>query len=424
MSEARGMACVPSYYQCPISLQLMRDPVTVSSGHTYDRCSIERWFHSGNKTCPASMQVLETTDLIPNLTLRRLIQDWCRANRQDDHAKGLIPQPSAHPKDVRRLIHAIGIGSGKERLEALRRLRSMAKASDRNRRCLVEAGALSTLGAILSSHRSRITARKCALNLAGELSSLRLWDEDSDEACEEALGTLGLLSQCDEARHALPIVGPSQMCALSWFLCRDGLDAKMSAAMVLGNLLIDDETMMELGSFEGVMRGLVDLLKEDLYPKALSTSLRGLQAICWPERNRLKAVRVGVVEALVELLPGARRSDSEKALGLLELLSAYEEGRSALCRHALSIPVLLKSILRVSETATERALETLLLVFRFSSDPRLHYASIQHGAFMQLLLVIQSESSLDIKDKARELLKLLQVQCNKSDPCIRTIRFS
>lgn len=47
----------PKEYICPISLELMRDPVLlVESGQVYDRSSIEGWFKSGKSTCPVSGQ--------------------------------------------------------------------------------------------------------------------------------------------------------------------------------------------------------------------------------------------------------------------------------------------------------------------------------------------------------------------------------
>ncbi|KAL0459996.1 UNVERIFIED_CONTAM: E3 ubiquitin-protein ligase PUB23 [Sesamum latifolium] len=70
---------IPCYFLCPISMQLMKDPVTVSTGITYDRENIEKWLFSCNKTtCPVTKQDLSSTDLTSNHTLRRLIQAWPR----------------------------------------------------------------------------------------------------------------------------------------------------------------------------------------------------------------------------------------------------------------------------------------------------------------------------------------------------------
>nr|CAD1836798.1 unnamed protein product [Ananas comosus var. bracteatus] len=67
----------------------MRSPVSLCTGVTYDRSSIQRWLQSGNATCPATMQPLSSTDLVPNLTLLRLIRLW------NDNAPNPNPNPSA-----------------------------------------------------------------------------------------------------------------------------------------------------------------------------------------------------------------------------------------------------------------------------------------------------------------------------------------
>ncbi|CAK9146371.1 unnamed protein product, partial [Ilex paraguariensis] len=72
---------VPPFFLCPISLDIMKDPVTVSTGITYDRESIEKWILSEkNSACPVTKQVISDSDLTPNITLRRLIQSWCSIN--------------------------------------------------------------------------------------------------------------------------------------------------------------------------------------------------------------------------------------------------------------------------------------------------------------------------------------------------------
>jgi hypothetical protein len=43
---------VPDEYCCPITCDLMKDPVMTSDGHTYERDAIQEWFDLGNKTSP------------------------------------------------------------------------------------------------------------------------------------------------------------------------------------------------------------------------------------------------------------------------------------------------------------------------------------------------------------------------------------
>ncbi|WZY84599.1 hypothetical protein YC2023_030983 [Brassica napus] len=74
LSEAN----IPADFWCPITLELMRDPVVVFTGQTYDRESIDLWIKSGHTTCPKTGQVLKHTNLIPNSALKNLIVMWCR----------------------------------------------------------------------------------------------------------------------------------------------------------------------------------------------------------------------------------------------------------------------------------------------------------------------------------------------------------
>nr|CAD1817480.1 unnamed protein product [Ananas comosus var. bracteatus] len=75
-------AAAPRDFRCPISLDLMRDPVVVvATGQTYDRASIATWFASGHATCPKTGQVLPHLDLVPNRALKNLISRWCQENR-------------------------------------------------------------------------------------------------------------------------------------------------------------------------------------------------------------------------------------------------------------------------------------------------------------------------------------------------------
>eukprot|EP00466_Bigelowiella_natans_P000553 jgi/Bigna1/33007/e_gw1.1.502.1 len=68
----------PSFFLCPISGELMRDPVTLRTGHTYDRDYIEKWLES-RPTCPNSGQILEEKYkklLIPCRVLKDMISNW------------------------------------------------------------------------------------------------------------------------------------------------------------------------------------------------------------------------------------------------------------------------------------------------------------------------------------------------------------
>ena len=57
---------------CPITLDVMVDPVVASDGHTYERGAIEQWYQQNQGTSPMTRERLSPT-LIPNRKLKELI---------------------------------------------------------------------------------------------------------------------------------------------------------------------------------------------------------------------------------------------------------------------------------------------------------------------------------------------------------------
>lgn len=78
--EADDGMPIPPYFRCPLSLELMRDPVIVASGQTYERASIQKWLDYGLTVCPKTRQLLTHTNLIPNYTVKAMVEGWCRHN--------------------------------------------------------------------------------------------------------------------------------------------------------------------------------------------------------------------------------------------------------------------------------------------------------------------------------------------------------
>lgn len=73
-----GETTPPTELCCPISTKLMHDPVIITSGQTYEREYIEKWFSEGYDTCPKTQTKLENFTMIPNTCMRDLIYNWCK----------------------------------------------------------------------------------------------------------------------------------------------------------------------------------------------------------------------------------------------------------------------------------------------------------------------------------------------------------
>ncbi|KAG2724269.1 hypothetical protein I3760_01G008700 [Carya illinoinensis] len=79
-SQSCSPVQIPADFCCPLSLELMTDPVIVSSGQTYERAFIKKWIDLGLTVCPKTRQTLAHPNLIPNYTVKALIANWCESN--------------------------------------------------------------------------------------------------------------------------------------------------------------------------------------------------------------------------------------------------------------------------------------------------------------------------------------------------------
>ena len=64
----------PSEFLCPITQELMTDPVMACDGYTYEREAIASWFRRGETTSPMTNAQLANTNLVSNISLRSMIQ--------------------------------------------------------------------------------------------------------------------------------------------------------------------------------------------------------------------------------------------------------------------------------------------------------------------------------------------------------------
>jgi hypothetical protein len=65
----------PDEFVCPITQELMVDPVVIADGHTYERSAIETWMQR-KAASPMTGASLDCNMIFPNHTLRRQILEW------------------------------------------------------------------------------------------------------------------------------------------------------------------------------------------------------------------------------------------------------------------------------------------------------------------------------------------------------------
>ena len=73
----------PDNFLCPITYDIMHDPVSARDGHTYERSAIQRWFDEGKRSSPVTNEIMLSTDLIPNHFVKAQISTWRDQNEGD-----------------------------------------------------------------------------------------------------------------------------------------------------------------------------------------------------------------------------------------------------------------------------------------------------------------------------------------------------
>jgi len=64
---------------CPISHELMIDPVIINDGHTYERNNILEWFRTSNKS-PLTNEYINNHNVNNNFTVKKIINKWKEDN--------------------------------------------------------------------------------------------------------------------------------------------------------------------------------------------------------------------------------------------------------------------------------------------------------------------------------------------------------
>lgn len=395
---------VPHFFICPISLQMMTDPVTLSSGITFDRQSIEKWLFSGkNTTCPVTKLPVSDTDLTPNHTLRRLIQSWCTLNAHHGIDRIPTPKPPVTNSVVSKLIAA---GS-----PSLRRLKSIAAENESNKRVIEAAGGVNFLASTIIQH---------------DYTNNNKSSSSSDNFVNDAMFLLHTLQLSESGLKTLLSAekdGSNFIDALSKVMQKGSYESRVYAVFILKSMVEIADPVLLSGMKRDLFFQLIQLLKDQISRKASKACLQVLTTALRWGRNKVKAAETGAVTALVELLLSETTADKrmcELMLTAMEMVCRCAEGRAELVGHAAGLAVVSKKILRVSMAATDRGVRIMNWVSKYSATPAVLQEMLQVGAVAKLCYVVELERwgiGNGIKEKAGEVIKL-HARTWRASPCV------
>ncbi|CAI9775391.1 unnamed protein product [Fraxinus pennsylvanica] len=389
----------PDDLRCPITLEIMIDPVTISTGHTYDRSSIMRWFKSGNHTCPKTGERLMSVDLVPNLALKRLIRQYCSENgipfvETGGHNNDITRSPgagSAIAEQVTALLASFLVvrlmaGTSEEQHKAAYEIRLLTKTSVFNRSCLVEADAIPSLLNFLSSSNpaAQENAIAALMNLSKSSKSKRIMIESGGldlivgvlnkglrmEARQHAAGTLFYLASVEEYRKMIGKI-PNAIPALKE-LVRDGPDrAKKNALVTIFGLLMNPE-------------------------------------------NHWRVLAVGFIPLLINLLTSSRREDLiTDSLAILATLAEKLDGTMAIIS-AGTLPVIAEVLSSLNCRAAKEYCVSLLLALCINDGADVVPLLAKNQSLLVALYSLLTDGTARARKKASSLIRILHTFNEKS----------
>jgi TPR repeat protein len=75
-ASASASKSAPEGFLCPISHEIMSEPVFAADGHSYEKSAIEQWFATGKRSSPMTNKAVASTALTPNRHLKSQISEW------------------------------------------------------------------------------------------------------------------------------------------------------------------------------------------------------------------------------------------------------------------------------------------------------------------------------------------------------------
>ncbi|XP_015691471.2 U-box domain-containing protein 16-like [Oryza brachyantha] len=339
----------PSDFRCPISLDLMRDPVVVASGQTYDRESIDRWFSSGKSTCPKTGQVLANLELVPNKALKNLISKWCRENgvameaceaSKSEQAQAVAANKAALEAarmTASFLVRKLSVSFSPDAANrVVHEIRLLSKSGSENRAFVGEAGAVPLLVPLLYSEDAGLQ-----LNAVTALLNLSILEANKKR-----------IMHADGAVEAVAHIMSS---GATW-------RAKENAAAAVLSLASVHSYRRRLGRNQSVVEKLVHLVRTGP-TSTKKDALAALLTLAGERENVGKLVDAGVAEVALSTI-----SKEETAAAVLAAL-AKRGGAEAIVNIDGAVARLVAEMRRGTDWARENATAALVLLCRRLGAP-------------------------------------------------------
>ncbi|XP_050267885.1 U-box domain-containing protein 15 [Quercus robur] len=377
MLEKCPSLLIPHEFLCPITLEIMTDPVIVASGQTYERESILKWFDSNHRTCPKTRQTLAHLSIAPNFALKNIILQWCEKNnfqlpeKPDSSVQEI--SSSEHKEEISSLVENLYSSLLELQRKAVKKIRMLSKENPENRVLIAKNGAILPLVQLLSYPDSKIQehAVTALLNLS------------IDEANKKLIAREG----------AIP--------AIIEILQKGSTEAKENSAAALFSLSMLDEIKITVGLSDGIPP-LVALLQNGTIrgKKDAATALFNLSL---NQENKARAINAGIIPPLRQLLKDRNLGMVDEALSIFLLLASHPDGRQEIGELSF-----IENLVEFIQKGTPKNKEcaTSVLLELGSNNSSFILAALQFGVYEHLIEIANSGTNR-AQRKANAVLQLI-----------------
>ncbi|XP_044487080.1 U-box domain-containing protein 19-like [Mangifera indica] len=390
-----SLSCLnPEDFRCPISLELMTDPVTISTGQTYDRASIQRWLKAGNMMCPKTGEKLKNTELVPNAALKKLIQQFCADNgislcktsRQSrDITRTILPGSPPAAEAIKFLSKFLArrlfFGTNEEKNKAAYEIRLLAKSNIFNRSCLIEAGTIPPLLSLLSS------------------------SDRSVQLEENAIAALLKLSKHASGKKVIVENGGLKV-ILAVLKSGLGLEAQQIAAATLFYLSSVNGYRKLIGETPEAIPALVELIKDGTIWGKKNAVVTMFGLLLYP-RNHERVLAAGTVQVLVDILASSYNAELiTDSLAVIAALAESTEGAVTILQTS-AMAVIMGLLQSLTSRRGKEYCVSILLSLCSNGGKEVIAILAKDSSLMPSLYSLTTDGSSHASRKARSLIKIL-----------------
>ncbi|KAK3232016.1 hypothetical protein Dsin_003897 [Dipteronia sinensis] len=333
-------------FVCPLTKQVMHDPVTLENGQTFEREAIEKWFkeckESGRKlVCPLTQKEVKNAYLNPSIALRNTIEEWSARNEaaQLDLARRSLNLGSSESDVMRalkyiqysyrtsrsnkhilhntemvpKIVDMLKSSSRKVRCKALEALRIVVEEDSDNKEILGQGDTVRTIVKFLSHELSQ--EREEAVSLLYELSKSEALCEKIGSVNGAILILVGMTSSKSEniltvekaektlenlekfENNVRQMAENGRLQPLLTQILEGPTETKLSLASFLGELALNNDVKVLVARTVG--SSLINIMKSGNI-QAREAALKALNQISSCEASAKVLIEAGILPPLVK----------------------------------------------------------------------------------------------------------------------------